>query len=260
MGRRRSRRTEIFQRSQQRRLAPSIPVAMITLVLLPGMDGTGVFFADFVAAVAPRFKPVVVAYPNDPALGYAELETLARTYLPHNEPFLILGESFSGPIAISIAASNPSGLLGLILCATFARNPHPLLPAVTTVLKPFPAGRLPGFIQHRNLFGRFDSPRLRAKLREVGTLVSARTLKARLEAVSAIDVGEELRSVKVPTLDLRAQRDRVVSRACGTYIRKILPNLSVADLDASHLLLQTVPEAAIAAIDDFVRDRIKISN
>lgn len=233
---------------------------MITLVLLPSMDGTGVFFGEFVAALGPRFKPILVVYPNDPALGYAELETLARTYLPHNEPFLILGESFSGPIAISIAASNPSGLLGLILCVTFVRNPHPLLPMVTTILKPFPAGRLPGFILHRNLFGKFNSPRLRGKLRKVGALVSAKTLKARLEAVSAIDASEKLRRVKVPTLDLRAKQDRVVSRACGAYIRRIRPDVSVADLDAPHMLLQTVPEAAVAAINDFVCNRIEISN
>jgi pimeloyl-ACP methyl ester carboxylesterase len=108
------------------------------------------------------------------------------------------------------------------------------------------------------LFGRFDSHRHRAKLRAIRDLVSASTLKARLEAVSAIDVSEKLRSVKVPTLDLRSRQDRVVSHACGAYIRKILPNASVVDLDAPHLLLQTVPEAAIAAIDDFVRNRIKI--
>lgn len=260
MGGGRSRRAETSYCRQQRRLALSIHSAMLTLVLLPGMDGTGVFFADFVAALGSRFKPVIVVYPNDPALGYAELETLARTYLPHNEPFVILGESFSGPIAISIAASNPSGLLGLILCVTFARNPHPLLPMVTTILKPFPAGHLPGFIVHRNLFGNFDSPRLRGKLREVGALVSAKTLKARLEAVSAIDISEKLPRVKVPTLDLRAKQDRVVPRACGTYIRKILPNVSVADLDAPHQLLQTVPEAAVAAIEDFLRNRIEILN
>lgn len=224
------------------------------------MDGTGVFFADFVAALESRFKPIVVVYPNDPTLGYAELEILARTHLPHNEPFLILGESFSGPIAISIAASNPPGLLGLILCVTFARNPHPLLPLVTTILKPFPAGRLPGFIVHRNIFGKFDSPRLRGKLHEVGALVSAKTLKARLEAISWIDASEKLRRVKVPTLDLRAKRDRVVSRSCGAYIRRIRPDVAIADLDAPHMLLQTVPEAAIAALDDFVRNRIEILN
>ena len=60
---------------------------MITLVLLPGMDGTGIFFEDFAAALQPEFKPIIVRYPNDPSLGYAELEPVARAALPHDEPF-----------------------------------------------------------------------------------------------------------------------------------------------------------------------------
>jgi pimeloyl-[acyl-carrier protein] methyl ester esterase len=233
---------------------------MLTLVLLPGMDGTGVFFADFVAALGSEFKAIVVAYPNDPSLRYPELEALARTRVPENEPFLILGESFSGPIAISIAASHPRGLLGLILCCTFARNPHPLLPLVTAILSPFPAGRVPRWIQHGSLFGRYDSPRLRAKLREVRDLVSANAMKSRLEAVSAIDVSEELRRVEVPTLDLRGRHDRVVSRASGDYIRKVLPGVDFAELDAPHLLLQTVPLEALIAIKNFVATRIRSLN
>jgi len=225
---------------------------MITLVLLPGMDGTGVFFADFAAAIPPEFKPLVVAYPNDPKLGYPELEALARAALPHGQPFILLGESFSGPIAISIAASNPPGLLGLILCCTFARSPHPLLSFATAAIRPFPAGRVPAFIQHRNLFGRFDSPRLRAQLTEVRSLVSANTLKSRLEAVARIDVSDKLRRVTVPILYLRAKRDRVVSRASADYVKKIRPDAEIADLDAPHLLLQTVPGDALSIIRNFV--------
>jgi pimeloyl-[acyl-carrier protein] methyl ester esterase len=233
---------------------------MLTLVLLPGMDGSGIFFEDFSAAIRPEFRPVVVAYPDDPSLGYVELEALARAALPQNEPYLVLGESFSGPIAISIAASNPPGLLGLILCVTFARNPHPLLPLVSAMLKPLPAWRVPRFVQQPNLFGRFNSPYLGAKLREVRGLVSRKTLKARLEAVAFIDVSEKLRRVTVPTLYLRAKRDRVVSRASSDYIRRIYPNVEVAEFDAPHLLLQTVPQAATTAIRDFVTSRIEISN
>jgi pimeloyl-ACP methyl ester carboxylesterase len=233
---------------------------MLPLVLLPGMDGTGIFFEDFAATLQPEFKPVIVRYLDDPSLGYAELEPFARAALPSNEPFLILGESFSGPIAISIAASNPPGLLGLILCVTFARNPHPLLPLVTAILKPFPPVRLPRFIQYRNLFGRFDSPRLRAKLRQVRSLGSQETQKARLEAVAAIDVSEKLRRVAVPILDLRATGDRVISCTSGDYIRKVRPDARVADLDAPHLLLQTVPQEASAATRKFVTGQIKISN
>jgi pimeloyl-ACP methyl ester carboxylesterase len=233
---------------------------MLTLVLLPGMDGTGIFFEDFAAALPPEFKPVVVAYPDDSSLGYVELEALARAALPQSEPYLVLGESFSGPIAISIAASNPPGLLGLILCVTFARNPHPLLPLVCAILKPLPAWRLPRFIQQPNLFGRFNSPYLRAKLREIRGLVSPKTLKARLEAVASIDVTEKLRRVTAPTLYLRAKRDRVVSRASCDYIRKIHREVEVVELDAPHLLLQTVPQAAKTEIRKFVANRIESLN
>ncbi len=99
---------------------------MTTLVLLPGMDGTGELFAPLVAALNSGFKTVVVRYPPNEVLSYAELESIARASLPTNEPFFILGESFSGPIAVSIAASAPPGLKGLILCASFVRNPQPL--------------------------------------------------------------------------------------------------------------------------------------
>jgi pimeloyl-[acyl-carrier protein] methyl ester esterase len=224
---------------------------MIKLVLLPGMDGTGLFFADFAAAMPPEFKPLVVKYPNDPTLGYPELEALVRAALPQDRPFILLGESFSGPIAISIAASSPPGLHGLILCCTFARSPHPLLPFATAVIRPLPAARVPAFIQHRKLFGRFDSPSLRAQLSEVRGLVSANTLKSRLEAVAHIDVSDKLGRVAVPILYLRAKRDRVVSGASGDYIKKIRPDVEIADLDAPHLLLQTVPREALSVIRNF---------
>jgi hypothetical protein len=42
---------------------------MITLVLLPGMDGSGLLFADFISALGPEFRTQVVTYPDDPSLG-----------------------------------------------------------------------------------------------------------------------------------------------------------------------------------------------
>jgi pimeloyl-ACP methyl ester carboxylesterase len=93
---------------------------MIALVLLPGMDGTGQLFDDLVAALGPGVETVVVSYPPDPALDYAQLEIIARSNLPPYQPFVLLGESFSGPIAVSIAASAPQNLRGLILCCSLS--------------------------------------------------------------------------------------------------------------------------------------------
>src|ERR1700719_4469607 len=95
------------------------------LVLLPGLDGTGKLFTEFLKAIQNRVDTLVVAYPNDTPMNYDELETLVRAALPADRPFILLGESFSGPLAIRIAARQPAWLAGLILCGPFCSNPYP---------------------------------------------------------------------------------------------------------------------------------------
>lgn len=50
---------------------------MLTLVLLPGLDGTGELFAPFIGAAEHGADIRVVRYPADEALGYAQLEAHA---------------------------------------------------------------------------------------------------------------------------------------------------------------------------------------
>ena len=89
-------------------------------MLLPGLDGTGKLFANFLAVLPPTIEARVIDYPTDEPLTYEQLELRVRAALPSDRPFVLLGESFGGPIAIRIAASPPPGLAGLILCGTFA--------------------------------------------------------------------------------------------------------------------------------------------
>ena len=53
---------------------------MVALVLLPGLDGTGHLFADFVAALPSEVEVIVAHYPTDKPLSYADLESIARTF------------------------------------------------------------------------------------------------------------------------------------------------------------------------------------
>src|SRR5688572_4533538 len=106
---------------------------MTALFLLPGLDGTATLHSAFAAAVSHAFDSVtVVSYPTDQALGYSALESLARAALPPVAPFVLLGESFSGPIALSIAADPPPNLVGLVLSTTFARSPVPIFSALAS--------------------------------------------------------------------------------------------------------------------------------
>jgi len=69
-----------------------------TVVLLPGLDGTGEMFTPLVGALGPDIRSIVVRYPDAP-LDYAGYQAIARAALPAQEPYILLGESFSGPIA-----------------------------------------------------------------------------------------------------------------------------------------------------------------
>jgi hypothetical protein len=47
------------------------------LVLLPGLDGTGKLFSEFVKDLGSSVDSLIVSYPKDQPLGYNELEALA---------------------------------------------------------------------------------------------------------------------------------------------------------------------------------------
>ena len=96
---------------------------MVKLILMPGIEGTGDLFAPLVRALDNSLDTTVLRYPTDEPLGYSELLPRVRAALPASGPFVLLGESFSGPLAIMLAAEAPAGLRGVILSASFATNP-----------------------------------------------------------------------------------------------------------------------------------------
>jgi hypothetical protein len=68
-------------------------VSRTTIVLLPGLDGTGDLFAPVVDALGPRVPTQIVRYPLADASDYATCETIARAALPTDRPYVLLGES-----------------------------------------------------------------------------------------------------------------------------------------------------------------------
>jgi pimeloyl-[acyl-carrier protein] methyl ester esterase len=223
----------------------------IGLVLLPGLDGTGLLFADFVAALGPEFDPVVVRYPLDVPLGYAELEPLVRKSIPAERPFILLGESFAGPLSISIAASPPPGLVGLILCCSFASNPRPYLAKLKFLTPYLPVRGFPRSLFARYFMGRFASQDLAFKLAEAGERVAADVFRDRIREVCEIDDSAKLQHVEVPILYLRASMDRIVPRSASRRVQKLMPSTRIVEIAAPHYLLQTRPDAAAAAISEF---------
>jgi pimeloyl-ACP methyl ester carboxylesterase len=225
---------------------------MTTLVLLPGMDGTGELLDAFAATMSPGIKVKVLRYPTTKALDYAGLEAVARAALPVDEPYVLLGESFSGPIAISLAASRPPQLVGLVLCCTFARNPRPLMAVFRPWLGLLPVAVAPVGLLTRLLLGRFYTVAWRQALSGALKQVAPPVLRSRLQAVLSADVSRQLARVVVPTLYLRGTQDDVVPHSAGQHVLEVKPDTTLLELEAPHFLLQALPEEAARAVSEFI--------
>jgi pimeloyl-[acyl-carrier protein] methyl ester esterase len=225
---------------------------MTSLCILPGLDGTTRMLQGFMVAVQQTFAAVeAVAYPTDVVLGYRELETIARDALPQGSPFVLLGESFSGPIAISIAADPPPNLIGLVLSTTFARAPLPLLAPFATLTRFAPVRMVPTAALSAVLLGRWSTPALRHELGTALSEVAPHVLRARAAGAMRIDVSDRLARITVPTLSLTANHDRLLRAGAGRQLIDSIAGIRSVALDGPHLLLQTRTDRCAAEVARF---------
>jgi pimeloyl-ACP methyl ester carboxylesterase len=232
-------------------MAPDCP----TLVLLPGMDGTGELFTDFVNATPEAFKTATVRYPTDRCLSYSELADIVRASCPVSGPFVLVAESFSTPLAIQCAAAKPVNLAAPVLCAGFASSPlRGWRQCLGSLFAPtFFRIPLPRFVAKRWLAGLDAPPALLTALRAAISSVQPRVLASRARAVLACDASAELGHVAVPILYLQAKQDCLVGASCLEEIRRIKPQVTVAAFEGPHLLLQRDPKGTAEVIAEFVR-------
>jgi len=220
-------------------------------ILLPGIDGSGRLFGPLLAAGPRRIAPETISFPPDQPLGYDALLDRVRAALPRGR-FLLVAESFSGPLAIRLAAERPRGLAGLVLAATFLHRPlHPLLHPIRGLV----GARLFGVAMPAALVRHFmagpDAPD--ALVREVQAAVGATTPEVMaLRAMEALraDVRAELGRVDAPILVLSPTRDRLIRADVGNEILALRPDADVVQLDAPHMILQRAPHACLANMEE----------
>jgi pimeloyl-[acyl-carrier protein] methyl ester esterase len=159
------------------------------------MDGTGILFEPIKRALEPYFTLQIITYPEHEILGYQELEKHIQPFITSRR-FVLLGESFSGPLAISIAAERPPGLCGVILCCSFARNPRPNLVFLNGLLSLWFARQIPPSALTRLaaplLLGGLASQSVKTLLKNALRKVSPAVMNHRTQEVLAVDVVRSL--------------------------------------------------------------------
>jgi pimeloyl-[acyl-carrier protein] methyl ester esterase len=232
---------------------PDMSSQDLTLFLLPGLDGTGRLFRRLIESAPSHWRTQVVSYPREIVLDYRALETLVVEQFPDG-PFVLLGESFSGPLAVSLAARRPSHLRGLVLAASFVTPPAwrawRFLPWRLAFRLPVPAALL------RCLMAPGDHE-LGEELREALRGVAPEVLAERVREVLSVERREALAALDCPVLCLQPRHDRVVSSRCLHEALQVKPDIRVELLSDAHLVLQRHPLDAWRAVMAWVGEMVE---
>jgi pimeloyl-ACP methyl ester carboxylesterase len=223
------------------------------LVLLPGLDGTGDLFEPLLSRLDPSIERVVVRYPLAEPVGYEELTAIARRALPKAAPYVILGESFSGPIAAQLAAERSGELRGLILCASLISSPMPHLRPFEWLLDVGPVWSVARLLAPRLLLGRFRTRERSALLARTLARLPRGIVVVRVRAAQGANAIAAFASVGVPTMYLQGTEDALVPRSCADEVCRLAPRTRIVKIEAPHCVLQCAPEDAAHAIGQFLK-------
>ena len=223
------------------------------LVLLPGLDGTSVLFEPIVAALAKgSTRPTPIAYPQSLPSTYESLLPLVLRTLPDNEDYVLLGWSFSGPLALMAAATQPPGLRGIILCASFVTKPVFYLPKMVRHLaRPFLFKFFEKAARTKALLGGYRTPELDELMSRAHGQVPSEVMASRVRETLMVDVQDELRECPVPILYLGATRDLIVPRTNAQRIQRHRPDVQMRLVKGPHVALASNPEDSAREIETF---------
>lgn len=223
-------------------------------IFLPGMDGSGEFFEPFLKTLPEGVEVETVGFPAEEKLGYDELLSWLLPRLPKDEPFLVVAESFSGPLAVRLAAEEPAGMVGAVVSASFVRHPLPRclrwLPLAAIFRLVLPKGLVRFALADDAAMG----PSLYEAFYQVMRYSPPEVLAHRARAALQIDGTNALKGCRLPLLFLEGTRDRLIPRSTMQLVRKLRPDLPVVAIAGPHFLLQLKPEECLRSIEAFLEE------
>lgn len=218
------------------------------------MEGSGSFFSSLIEALGSSVETQVISYPHDQALNYAQLTQFVGKSLPKDAHYVLLGESFSGPIAVAIAAEKPTGLQAIILACSFVHSPIPIPKAFRSIVSLIPASWIPAKIVSKYLLGSYATTEIEARLGKVLSKIIADVWQERLLSVLNVDLKKELSEIAVPILSIRATQDQIVPKSAAKFITHCQPNTVTAEIEGPHFILQARPTTSASCILRFLTD------
>lgn len=220
------------------------------LILLPGLDGTGILFKPFLSHLH-GIDSTVIPLPMTGDQRYETLTHYVASQLP-DEPFILLAESFSGPIAAKLIASGRYKIKRAIFVATFLTPPRRFL---LGLINRFPLKhmmRLPFSDYFITLFliGKQPDTTLMNDFKHVIGLVPEHIVKERIASIK--NHKSILFDSHIEALYILPTHDRLLTRNSINDFKKTFRHLKVISIDGPHFILQAKSQKCVDKLATFL--------
>lgn len=216
------------------------------LILLPGMDGTGLLFEPLLHE-ARDLDMEVISLPTTGPQDYASLaNSVARTI--GDRECALLAESFSGGVAEALVRNHNLNIKHIIFVASFLSSQSRFASRLAAVLPIKALASVPvlaPFVFKALFLGWSANPWLIALFRKSLKSVDAKALSMRLRQIAEYRASGA--TIEIGATYIRPKGDLLVSDR-STEFAAAFPELKIVELAGPHFVLQTKPEACAKEI------------
>lgn len=200
---------------------------------------------------------------NLPSKGKQDYVTLAlqlHKELPvckNDKKRLLIAESFSGPLAIRLAALRPDEIGGIVLASSFCNAPLKRGIAISVALlplRPLFLVKPPRSALRHFLIGDDVNDSELEVLRKVMEEIPSSTLSKRVRTIIELMQDDNPDLPDIPVLILQAQNDNLVPWEAQSNLESYYPQAKTHWLEAPHLIFQRRPDECLRHIMDFASE------
>lgn len=222
----------------------------ICLVMLPGMDGTGMMFERLLQCLPTNLNHKIIPIPKVHFSSHHELAEAILCDLPDGQ-CIILAESFSGRTAYELCLLAPEKIIHVIFAASFLGNPNKLTALSSLLpLSLLKSTLVPNWLLKNLLFGSDQAPI--KLLHDSLSRVDSMLLRNRLQIIANLSKPKERLSISATVIN--ASKDHLVSSDAQNGIARVFLNTKHHEIGVGHFVLQAAPQAVTPIVTNVIEE------
>ncbi|MDO6527214.1 alpha/beta hydrolase [Motilimonas sp. 1_MG-2023] len=210
------------------------------VILLPGMDGTGLLFEPLAQQLSRRLDVEVVPLNDVSGDSYVELaQQIAKGI--QGEKIILVAESYSGRIAYELCHILGERIVKVIFVASFISRPSSIARLSVLVPASFIQSKfMPDWLLNVSCFSGLGSQAQISLVNRAIDQAGSLKLKRRLSMMAVMDTPRD--HLAIQAVYIRPIQDRLVDASAVHVLAKVFTQLDIEKVAGGHFIALAQPE------------------